>query len=541
MPSLVTHYPCAGTPLGDPIEVGALGAALSRKGAASQHSLTLSSVKACFGHTEGAAGLTGALLALQSSLSSLQAPVLHLGGLNSYVDAAFGDWARAHSLASMAPRSRKPACEAALAAGTSSFGMSGVNAHFIVTAVPPAPAAAAAAAAHSAAMENHWQRQRHWPLPPIHHSLDVAAVSSRDTATVSLSLGAPRMAYLRHFVVQCRALLPAEACMEAASAACAACAALHHAAPVALLRVSSGALLELQDREAALCHLSLAAGSVQLVSPAGTALLTASIARPVSAAVLAHAALPLPWLPRAAPRGSGGAVIGSLSNPASQACAAQAALQLPSSRVQPASPVLASCVLASLPSASPAEAWACSEPHPSPANSAAACSAAVHGQAGGVLQLSGAQCRLPSSISWPRAPEAWQLHWQPVPPAKPATAGPQASRLLLMSNGPISLDDLCTSGPAASCVVLSVTPQPGSAALQISQDGGEAVVSDDRRLAALLSSLQVDHAFCIPQRTQGEASTVYSWLAMVHDRLWKPAARLVKLQVSDSLTLMATI
>lgn len=44
-----------GTPLGDPIEVGALGQALAR----SENSAILGSVKACYGHTEGAAGLTG--------------------------------------------------------------------------------------------------------------------------------------------------------------------------------------------------------------------------------------------------------------------------------------------------------------------------------------------------------------------------------------------------------------------------------------------------------------------------------------------------
>lgn len=51
-----------GTPLGDPIEVGALQQALtgkaSRRHDTSQH-LTIGSVKACFGHTEGTAGLTG--------------------------------------------------------------------------------------------------------------------------------------------------------------------------------------------------------------------------------------------------------------------------------------------------------------------------------------------------------------------------------------------------------------------------------------------------------------------------------------------------
>ena len=49
-----------GTPLGDPIEVGALGQALQGRGASRRGVLTLAAVKSCYGHTEGAAGLTGA-------------------------------------------------------------------------------------------------------------------------------------------------------------------------------------------------------------------------------------------------------------------------------------------------------------------------------------------------------------------------------------------------------------------------------------------------------------------------------------------------
>ena len=53
-----------GTPLGDPIEVGALGQALHRDAGPGRPSpVALPSVKACYGHTEGAAGLTGVLLA----------------------------------------------------------------------------------------------------------------------------------------------------------------------------------------------------------------------------------------------------------------------------------------------------------------------------------------------------------------------------------------------------------------------------------------------------------------------------------------------
>ena len=66
-----------GTPLGDPIEVGALGQALGTAGTAPRGSrrrpsttaperaLAMLSSKACFGHTEGGAGLAGLLLALQ--------------------------------------------------------------------------------------------------------------------------------------------------------------------------------------------------------------------------------------------------------------------------------------------------------------------------------------------------------------------------------------------------------------------------------------------------------------------------------------------
>lgn len=49
-----------GTPLGDPIEVGALGQSLNR--IPQQGLVALGSVKACYGHTEGAAGLTGPCL-----------------------------------------------------------------------------------------------------------------------------------------------------------------------------------------------------------------------------------------------------------------------------------------------------------------------------------------------------------------------------------------------------------------------------------------------------------------------------------------------
>ena len=50
-----------GTPLGDPIEVSALGGALEQSQCLQARVVTMGSVKACYGHTEGAAGMTGNL------------------------------------------------------------------------------------------------------------------------------------------------------------------------------------------------------------------------------------------------------------------------------------------------------------------------------------------------------------------------------------------------------------------------------------------------------------------------------------------------
>jgi len=53
-----------GTPLGDPIEVNALSQPLAGR-AGQTRPLAMLSNKACYGHTEGTAGITGLLLALQ--------------------------------------------------------------------------------------------------------------------------------------------------------------------------------------------------------------------------------------------------------------------------------------------------------------------------------------------------------------------------------------------------------------------------------------------------------------------------------------------
>ena len=83
---------CTGTPLGDPIEVGAVAAALSAKtNSAGRQPLRLISNKACYGHTEGAAGLSGLLLAAVSLGSRAAPPIMHLRSCNPHVALALGD------------------------------------------------------------------------------------------------------------------------------------------------------------------------------------------------------------------------------------------------------------------------------------------------------------------------------------------------------------------------------------------------------------------------------------------------------------------
>jgi acyl transferase domain-containing protein len=83
-----------GTSLGDPIEVGALAAAL---GGAGSRPLLLASSKSWLGHAEPAAGVVGVLQAVQQLGSRQAAPICHLRALNPLVASAL-DSARGWSL-----------------------------------------------------------------------------------------------------------------------------------------------------------------------------------------------------------------------------------------------------------------------------------------------------------------------------------------------------------------------------------------------------------------------------------------------------------
>lgn len=126
------------------------------------------SAKACFGHTEGAAGAHGALAAAITLKQGSVPPMMHCRVLNPHVAFAFEEWRQAaHSILSMVGRTAAvwPRSLGVLA-GCSSFGMSGVNAHALI-ALPHDDGC-------NLDREIAWRQRLHWPIPEAHHLLGSA-------------------------------------------------------------------------------------------------------------------------------------------------------------------------------------------------------------------------------------------------------------------------------------------------------------------------------------------------------------------------------
>jgi 3-oxoacyl-[acyl-carrier-protein] synthase II len=147
-PSQVSYVEAhgTGTALGDPIEVGALGAVFS-KGHSKDNPLMIGSVKTNIGHAEGAAGIAGLIKVVLGLQHQEIPPNLHLLKLNPNIN-----W---DEYSIVVPTSRTPWCfgEKPRKAGVSSFSFSGTNAHVVLEEAPPAPPAPPTSSA--------WERPQH--------------------------------------------------------------------------------------------------------------------------------------------------------------------------------------------------------------------------------------------------------------------------------------------------------------------------------------------------------------------------------------------
>lgn len=126
-----------GTPLGDPIEVGALGAVLG-PGRESARPLIIGSVKTNIGHLEAAAGLAGVAKVVLALQRRDIPPHLHFKNGSPHID-----WSAWPVKVPTERLAWEPIAGRRLA-GVSAFGFSGTNAHVILEEAPQATAVAPA-------------------------------------------------------------------------------------------------------------------------------------------------------------------------------------------------------------------------------------------------------------------------------------------------------------------------------------------------------------------------------------------------------------
>eukprot|EP00889_Picochlorum_renovo_P005166 jgi/Picre1/32196/NNA_007542.t1 len=169
-----------GTSLGDPIEVGAI-----MKGYGVEHTPPkyILSSKSMVGHTEGSAGLAGGILALSHLKGMSVAPITHLIGLNPHISKLLTNEGGNDSAGSQSfPRelSGSIATETGFAS-TSSFGMSGVNAHAVFS-------CQAGKGGPFNSRRLPFVRDQYW-LPAIHRTLTRKVLSiSTDVVVFQISL-----------------------------------------------------------------------------------------------------------------------------------------------------------------------------------------------------------------------------------------------------------------------------------------------------------------------------------------------------------------
>lgn len=248
-----------GTPLGDPIEVGAAAAALHSPG----RSLQLSAAKSIVGHAEPAAGLAGMSQAVSILLQAQIGFMPHVRTPNPHVASLFDDSSKKAQVVVPRQAGGRVAVNGAAGVGISAFAFQGTNAHAVIqpsnqTPLLPTPPST-------------WRRERHWYAVRSTASLHKAVCTRDEGVRFQTKVTRTALAFLMDHQVQGLALFPGSGMFDAACSACNALSGDHGSKRLALLNASIAAPMPLEaiSEKVFTCHVKLALARVEIQSQTG--------------------------------------------------------------------------------------------------------------------------------------------------------------------------------------------------------------------------------------------------------------------------------
>ncbi|NRB36648.1 MAG: polyketide synthase dehydratase domain-containing protein, partial [Rhodobacteraceae bacterium] len=207
-----------GTPLGDPIEVGAASAVLLSDAGERDFPVHMSGIKSNMGHSEAAAGMAGMVQLVGNLVHKSASPISHLRHLNPHIVGMLSG-SKSKSAALGVDLSRAPSSLASVetcVGGVSGFAFQGTNAHALLSHACVSGSEGDLDTVSRPGLGLMWQRERCWYAVDFDLMVSCASVGvvPKSTFTFTCKLYHPGLAYLWDHVISGQALLPGSAFME---------------------------------------------------------------------------------------------------------------------------------------------------------------------------------------------------------------------------------------------------------------------------------------------------------------------------------------
>ncbi|QDZ22812.1 polyketide synthase [Chloropicon primus] len=217
-----------GTPLGDPIEIGALDRVLSLRRKDISDSgrsengtpALLMACKTSVGHTESAAGIASLIVTLSTIEQHVSHSILHLRSINVHLEkmmSANTNDAKASRPCYALPRQStsrsSPLSQSGCPTGISSFAFQGTNAHVLMSLPIGCNNINCSLSFQSVA----WESNRYWILPlthPLMSAVEVRKNTGSDIIALSSKLQRPILEWICDYQVMGRIVCPGAAYME---------------------------------------------------------------------------------------------------------------------------------------------------------------------------------------------------------------------------------------------------------------------------------------------------------------------------------------